>query len=114
MAEATKTHKQSIGIQQPQRVGLKKWRDIIDSVVARLRRGAPRKYDHAAIARVAEGLILRGVDDKLDYFVERAWNECNQLGIKVPKNPLSTTLTDICAPIYNRERAKGELPANPG
>jgi len=44
--------------------------------VARLRRGRPREYDRDAITKVAEDLILIGIDAALDRFVERVWIEC--------------------------------------
>ena len=73
--------------------------------VARRRRGRPREYDRDAMTRVAEDLILIGIDTALDRFVERVWNECKPRGIKRPKNPLTTMLTEICKPVYERAQS---------
>ena len=73
--------------------------------VARLRRGRPREYDRDAITKVAEDLILIGIDAALDRFVERVWHECKARGIKVPKNSLATMLTEICKPVYERAQS---------
>jgi len=81
-------------------------RTTVTDIIARLPRGRPREYHLAAITGVAEDLILIGVDDYLDRFVERVWNECKKRNIKVPKAPLSTLLTQICRPIYLRARAE--------
>ena len=72
---------------------------------ARLRRGRPREYKHDAITKVAEDLILIGIDAALDRFVERVWHECKARGIKVPKNSLATMLTEICKPVYERAQS---------
>jgi hypothetical protein len=137
------THTQAIGVKQPQVVSmvalvlpplLARGVRVIDlrpkiikllrwvaPVVAQLRRrGRPRVYDHdAAITGVAEEVILirvktLGVDDKLDWFIERVWTVCKKRKIKVPENKSAkperkwdtTTMYEICAPIYNREHAK--------
>jgi hypothetical protein len=70
---------------------------------ARLPRGRPRKYDHDDIADVAEDLIKGGVDSTLDDFVGRVRS---QLELQSKKTPGDTVLTEICAPIYKRERNK--------
>jgi hypothetical protein len=65
----------------------------------RLRRGRPPEYDRADIVAVAEEAIRdhRGVDDHLDWFIERVRNLLATRHIKAPKD---TLLTEICAPIY--------------
>ncbi len=89
----------SIHIQQAQRVSLMMtWmRAIVAGIVGRLPRGRPREYDHAGITKVAEELILRGVDAKLDWFVERVRHECKLRHVKAP-----TLLTEICSPVFLR------------
>jgi hypothetical protein len=90
-----KTHKLPIHIQQAQDVNLmipwvlKRVRNAVAGVVARLRRGRPREYDHDAITKVAEDLAREtGVDDDLDPFCVRVRNECKNKRprIKTPKS----------------------------
>jgi hypothetical protein len=69
--------------------------------VARLR-GRPPEYDHGAIIAVARDLILIGVDDYLDRFVERVRAECKARGIKVPKS--RSQMRKICGPIWDTAR----------
>jgi hypothetical protein len=99
-----KRYEQSIRIQQAQDVSLTMWASrLVRSVVARLRSGRPRDYNHDAITGVAEACIAIGVDDYLDRFVERVRNVCKLRHIQSPRD---TVLTKICAPIYKREHAK--------
>lgn len=73
----------------------------------KLRSGRPPEYDLAAITAVAEEAIGIGVDNHLDWFVERVRGLLAARHIKAPKE---TRLTDLCRPIYMR--ASGELPTN--
>jgi hypothetical protein len=102
-----KVYEQPVGIQQTQRMSLTKtWmRAIVDGVVARLRPGRHREYNYDAIAKVAESVNVFAVD-KQDWYIERVWRECKRRNIKVPREKLSTTLTDICEPIYKLKYTK--------
>jgi hypothetical protein len=79
---------------------VQRWRELFDDL--KLRRGRPPEYDRAAITAIARDVIKRGVDDHLDWYVERVANDLRQQGYKVPK---STMLTEICAPIYKSVKA---------
>jgi hypothetical protein len=91
----TKRRELLISIQQAQRVTLTRWVNWIGNTVAgwvntatswvRQGPGRPPEYDYGAITEVAQELILGGVDDYLDRFVERVRNECKSRRIKVPK-----------------------------
>jgi hypothetical protein len=70
---------------------------------ARLPRGRPPEYNRGDIADVAEDLIKGGVDPTLDHFVGRVRSK---LEFESKKPPGDTVLTEICAPIYKRERSK--------
>jgi hypothetical protein len=100
-----KRHELHIGIQQARRVSLSMtWmRAIVDRVVARLRSGAPRQYDHDRIIGVAKALILIGVDVQFGWFVERVRNECDRLGIETPRR---SQMRKICRPIWDNARAQ--------
>jgi hypothetical protein len=67
-----------------------------------LRSGRPREYEHDAIIKIAEDLILIGVDDRLARLVERVCHECKNRHIKVPR---PTLLTEICRPIFLRAKS---------
>jgi hypothetical protein len=71
--------------------------ELFDDVKSRP--GLSPVYDHAAIIAVAEEAIRdpRGVDDRLDWFVERVRNMLKERHIKAPQD---TLLTELCAPIY--------------
>jgi hypothetical protein len=89
-----KRHELTIGIQQPQRVSLAPWvlrlrntvTGWVDTVTRRVRPpGRPPEHDYGAMDHVAQELLLIGVDDYLDRFIERIRNECKARGIKVPE-----------------------------
>jgi len=67
------------------------------------RPGRPPVYDHEAIVGVAKEVIQEGVDDHLDWFIERVRNRLKERHIKAPKD---TLLTEICEPIYKSAKAE--------
>src|SRR5262249_60735179 len=113
----SKRHEKPISIQQPQDVSLMAWiqrqlvrggglvRATVARVVAPLRRGRPREFDHDALTGVAEDCAMEGVEDYLDRFVERVRHECKLRRIKVPKD---TLLTEICRPVFLRAKSAGK------
>jgi hypothetical protein len=67
------------------------------------RPGRPPVYDHEAIVGVAKEVIQEGVDDHLDWFIERVRNRLKERYIKAPKD---TLLTEICEPIYKSAKTE--------
>jgi hypothetical protein len=105
-----KRYEQPISIQRAQDVSLmgsvsRLLARTVARVVAPLRRGRPREYDHGALTGVAEDCAMTVVEDYLDRFVERVRHECKLRHIKAPKD---TVLTDICKLVFLRAKGAGK------
>ena len=101
-----------IAIRQPQKLGLWAWiprllvqggdwvqavADHLRAAAARQRRGRPSEHDYDAIITAIEACAARGVDNRLNLFVDRALLECKDRHIKAPG---STQLTKYCRPFW--------------
>jgi hypothetical protein len=65
-------------------------------------RGAPPKYDHAAIKAVAEEVAEDGAPDRQSWFYEKVRDLLHERHVKAPEK---TQLMEIIKPIYERARA---------
>jgi hypothetical protein len=82
----------------------------VADVVARLPPGRPPEYDYVRIEKVVGDLVREtGIDDHFKPFAIRAWGECEQLRVEMPKASKPTTqFKKFCRQIYRRLKDAGK------